>query len=55
MLDIFGISSDKKFHDNETNYIETEFNNILLEDDYNSLFNFLLLKKFIKKTFNELN
>ena len=49
------ISSDKKFHDNETNYIETEFNNILLEDDYNSLFNFLLLKKFIKKTFNELN
>ena len=49
------ISSDKKFHDSDVSYVESEFNDILLENEYESLFDYLLLKKFVKKAFTELN
>ena len=42
------ISDDQKFTDEDVAYIEREFNDLLLEDGYASLFNFVKLKEFIK-------
>ena len=42
------ISGEKKFNDEDIEYIEQEFNNIVLEEGYASLFNFLKLKEFFK-------
>jgi len=42
------ISDDQKFTDEDVAYIEREFNDLLLEDGYASLFNFVKLKEFIR-------
>ena len=42
------ISNDKKFKDEDIAYIEREFNDLVLEDGYASLFNFLKLKEFVR-------
>ena len=49
------ISDDKKFKDEEVAYIEKEFNDLVLEDGYASLFNFLKLKEFLKLIATEIN
>ena len=41
------ISEDEKFSDEDIAYFEKKFNDILLENGYASLFNFLNLKNFI--------
>ena len=49
------ISNDTKFSEEDTAYIEKEFNNLLLEDGYTSFLNYLKLKEFIKLIFSEIN
>ena len=49
------ISDDKKFKDEDVNYIEREFNDLVLEDGYASLFNFIKLKEFLKLIATETN
>ena len=44
----YEISDDKKFTIEDTNYIEKEFNNLMLENEYKYLFDFPRLKEFIK-------
>ena len=42
------IQGEKKLKEEDLQYIEQEFNNIVLEEGYVSLFNFLKLKEFFK-------
>ena len=42
------ISTDQKIKDEDILYIENEFNDLLLEEGYASLFNFLKLKEFVR-------
>jgi len=49
------ISDDKKFKDEDVAYFEREFNDLVLEDGYASLFNFLKLKEFIRLIITETN
>jgi len=44
------ISNDKKFKDEDVAYFEREFNDLVLENGYASLFNFLKLKEFVRLT-----
>ena len=44
----YEISDEKKFNTEDTNYIEKEFNSLMLEDEYKYLFDFPRLKEFIK-------
>ena len=44
------ISGDKKFKDEDVAYFEREFNDLVLENGYASLFNFLKLKEFVRLT-----
>ena len=44
----YEISNDKKLKNDDINYIEKEFNSIMLEDNYNTLFYFPKFKDFIK-------
>ncbi len=46
---------DKKLTEDDVSYIEKEFNNLLLEDGYASLFNFINLKEFIQLITTETN
>ena len=49
----YEISDDKKFNIEDINYIEQEFNNLMLSDGYIYLFNFPKFKDFIKLITNE--
>ena len=49
------ISDEKKFKDEDVAYIEKEFNELVLEDGYASLFNFVRLKEFVKLIVTETN
>ena len=49
------ISTEKKLNDEDVSYIEDEFNNLLLEDGYVSLFDYGKLKEFIKQIIIEIN
>ena len=49
------ISDDKKFKHEDVAYIEREFNAIVLENGYASLFNFIKLKEFVKLVTTETN
>ena len=49
------ISNIQKLKDEDVAYIEKEFNNLVLEDGYTSLFNFLKLKEFIRSVAIETN
>ena len=44
------ISNDKKCKDEDVAYFEREFNDLVLENGYASLFNFLKLKEFVRLT-----
>ena len=47
------LSNDKKMKNEDMIYIENEFNNLILEDGYASLFNFIKLKEFIRSVADE--
>ena len=49
------ISGEKKFTGEDITYIEKEFNDIVLVEDYASLFNFLKLKEFVRSVTPEEN
>ena len=49
------ISTDQKFNEADVEYIQKEFNNILLEDGYTSFFNFPNFKEFVKSLTAESN
>ena len=51
----YEISGDKKFNNEDINYIEQEFNNLMLDDGYTNLFNFLKFKEFVKSITDETN
>ena len=47
-LTLYEISDNEKLNKEDVNYIEKEFNNLMLEDGYNTLFDFPNFKEFIK-------
>ena len=49
------VSNDQKLKNEDVAYIEKEFNNLVLEDGYASLFNFLKLREFIRLVTTETN
>ena len=55
VLNLNEISSKKKFSAEDINYFDKEFNEILLKEDYKTLFNYKNLKEFIKLTTVEEN
>ena len=50
---LYEISGDEKVNENDVNYIEKEFNQIMLEEDYESLFLFSKFKEFVKAITSE--
>ena len=54
-LSFYEISNNKKFNNADINYIEKEFNNLMLDDGYTNLFHFSKFKEFIKLTTSENN
>jgi len=51
----YEISNNKKLNENDVNFIEKEFNNIMLEKGYENLFRFPIFKDFIKSVASENN
>ena len=51
----YEISNDKKFSDSDVDYIEKEFNNLMFEYGYKSLFHFPNFKEFIKSVTSTVN
>ena len=49
------ISSEKKFNTEDINFIESEFNELMLENDFENLFNFQKFKVFLKSVRDEKN
>ena len=49
----YEISGEKKFKTEDINFIESEFNDIMLENDFNDLFNFQKFKVFLKSARDE--
>jgi len=47
-LQLYEISNDEKINNEDVAVIEREFNNIILHDGYESLFNFSNIKEFVK-------
>ena len=47
------ISDDEKFKEGDVVYIEREFNDLLLKNGYESLFNFIKFKEFIEQIISE--
>jgi hypothetical protein len=54
-IHLYEISNNQKLKNEDVAYIEKEFNNLILEDGYASLFNFLKLKEFIRLVLIETN
>ena len=54
-MSFYEIFSDTKLSNEDVNYIESEFNEIMTEDDYKSLLNFSKFKVFIKSINSEEN
>ena len=54
-LSIYEISENEKLKANDINFIENEFNDIMLEDGFLNLFNFQKFKNFIKSITSEIN
>ena len=54
-LKLHEISSDKKINNEDVIFVEREFNNIILDEGYESLFNFSNLKEFVKLITSEDN
>ena len=54
-ISFYEISNDGKSNSEDVNYIEKEFNYLMLEDDYRKLFHFPKFKEFIKSITSENN
>jgi len=54
-LSFYEISNNEKLKSEDVNYIEKEFNNLMLEDGYTNLFHFSKFKEFIKLATTENN
>ena len=54
-LVFYEISDNEKLYKEEVNYIEKEFNNLMLEDGYETLFDFPNFKEFIKSITDTIN
>ena len=54
-LKLYEISSDKKINKEDVIFVEREFNNIILDEGYESLFNFSNMKEFVKLITSEAN
>ena len=54
-LKLHEISSDEKINNEDVVFIEREFNNIILGEGYESLFNFSNIKEFVKLITSEDN
>ena len=52
-ISLYEISEEKKLTQEDINFIENEFNEIMLEENYNSLFSFPKLKEFVKSVVGE--
>ncbi len=51
----YEIYDQKKFNTEDINFIESEFNNLMLEDDFTNLFDFSKFKVFLKSVIDEKN
>jgi len=51
----YEISDQEKFNTEDINFIETEFNDLMLENDFDDLFNFQKFKVFLKSARDEKN
>ena len=51
----YEISDEKKFNTEDINFIESEFNDLMLENDFEDLFNFQKFKVFLKSIRDEKN
>ena len=51
----YEISDDEKLSNEDINFVEKEFNDFMLENGYESLFNLSKFKEFIKSTSGEIN
>ena len=54
-ISFYEISAGEKYNNEDTNFIEDEFNEIMLENGYESLFYFPNFKDLIKSVTNEAN
>jgi len=54
-VSFYEISDDKKFNIEDINFIESEFNDLMLEEGFKNMFNFQKLKTFLKSVVNEKN
>ena len=52
---LYEISDNEKFENEEIDYIEREFNDLVLEEGYKNLFSFPIFKEFIKSINDENN
>ena len=54
-ISFYEISGDKIFNSEDVNYIEKEFNDLMLEDGYSNLFHFPRFKDFVKSITSDNN
>ena len=54
-VSFYEISAEEKFRTEDINFIESEFNELMLENGFNDLFNFKKLKVFLKSAREEKN
>ena len=54
-VSFYEISDDKKFNTEDINFIESEFNDLMLEEGFDNMFNFQKLKIFLSSIVNEKN
>ena len=54
-ISFYEISNDKKLNREDVDYIEREFNDLMLEDGYTNLFYFPIFKEFLKSIVIEKN
>ena len=53
ILHLYEVIGDKKFNKEDIAYVESEFNNIILSNGYESLFDFSNIKEFVKLVTSE--
>ena len=54
-VSFYEITDDEKFNTEDINYIESEFNDLMLEDGFKDLFDFPKFKVFLKSVTDEKN
>ena len=54
-LNFYEISSEENFNTDDINFIESEFNDLILENGFENLFNFQKFKVFLKSVREEKN